>query len=745
MNISAENPRIRPSHQQEIEIMSPSLTFSPSPTIKELDACSAIKCNNNRQLSQIGNIKIDIPNINSRNVQVLDEKVPQKFSKFTKVKGYFCQIGLFVLELFIAFFSYVFGIALFLNVLSAAVFSWTLRLGVKLIFATCYYPGHYKIIERGADALWAVESGIGASSSNIVIGLKCKGSPNLEKIVRTFETKVLNFMTSLRVKKINGTYVQEETGDVYEPYQNLRWIIVEKFLFFCMKKDTTFCIENHFSLEEIENENDSLDDGVRSRMEKCITTRMSPDKPQWRFQVVTKPQKQISSTRGEIYQPEYGIIFTIHHSYGDAISWVQMFRYAFADFPVKPSIDPMGKSPSLSSHYFSSSEPLTTRILRWTQTILLFPHYFARQMVYVWREANFFHGPFVKNNGTCRWDSSLSMKQIKAIRVPIGTHSPSLTDTVESTTDFNKKIMMMNNSNNKMGVTSTMKPAFTALLSSCITGAFTKLFRDYQARVPGKLLAILPYADLPYKTLHPLNNFYSHFLPMPTSVTNARSRLVKCDKYTKSFNPPPTKPVNTVLAHLCGIMVTPLQKLVGISARSSVAFSNVPGPAEKIKLFGGDEVTNLILFPPLKYRTAIVVGFISYGDQLTMSLCVDATIPNHSRFASRFVEYFQEELQALIELGKLPSLGTSTSSPSSPTGASGTTVSAVKLATAPLGMQSIERSGDSEKALMSGKLGSRNTSGTPATSRNAGASSLSTSLTERDFAVSIQKDVHRQS
>ncbi|CAL8097011.1 unnamed protein product [Orchesella dallaii] len=695
--------------------MSPSLTFSPSPTIKDLDACSSLK--SSRQLSSsspLGNVRIDITSPN--NVTVLDEKGSQKFSKITKVKGYFCQIGLFVLDLFAGFFCYIFGIALLFNVLIAAAFSWTLRLVVRLIFATFYTRSkceRYKLIERGADALWAVETGFGASCSNIVIGLTCKGYPNLEKIVRTFETKVLNFKTRLRVRKEDGAYIQEESGEEYEPYEKLRWIIVEKFLFFCLKKDLGFCAKNHFTMEVIEDENEELEARMQKVMEKCITTRMSQEMPQWRFRIVTK--KDINKVQNGTETPEYGIVFTIHHSYGDGISWVQMFRYAFADHPVKPSIDPMGKSPSLSSHYFSSSEPLATRVFRWIQTILLFPHYFSRQMIYVWRETNFFHGPFVKNNGTCRWNSSLSMKQIKAIRVPTAPSAPDALDK----NDLKAGAMM----------TGIMKPAFTALLSSCITAAFTRLFRDYKARVPSKVLAILPYADLPYRTLHPLNNFYSYFLPIPTSVTNSRARLEKCDKYTKSFNPPPTKPVNTLIAHLCGIMISPLQKLVGISARSTVGFSNVPGPAERIHLFDGDEVTNLILFPPLKYRTAIVVGFISYGDHLTMSICVDETVSNHSVFATRFMEYFQEELQSLIQRSKL-------------TAGDAAAVAAVNcsaVGTQPDGISgSIIMNHKTEEPLISGEMVSSasETSASTVTSPESNNNS-------RDFVVCIQQNGKR--
>lgn len=625
------------------------MRFSPNPSVKDLETCSSIKCNDHRP-SPFGNVtKINICNNNgiSRHtgghgpvVGPSDEKGKQTFSKITKVKGYFCQIGFFVLELFFALFCYIFGIFLLFNVLIAAAFSLTLRLLVRLIFSTCYYKGIYKLIERGADAVWAVETGFGASSSNIVIGLKCRGRPNLDVIIKTFESRVLNFTTRLRVKKVEGSYVQEESGEPYEPYEKLKWIIVEKFLFFCLKKDVEFCAKNHFTMEEIQDERESLDGRLQQVMETCITTRMSQQMPQWRFHVIAKNEDASSNPK----DMEYGIVFTIQHAYGDAISWVQMFSHAFADEKVKPSIDPMGKSPSHSSHYFSSSEPVVTRIFRWMQTVLLFPHYFSRQMVYILRETNFFHGPFVRNKGVCRWNASLSMKQIKAIRVPSNS-SPPLA--ISDTTEQNDLRIIMNGNNN-----GTTKPTFTALLSSCITASFTKLFRDYKARVPKTLLAILPYADLPYRTLHPLNNFYSHFLPIPTSVTNTRARLMKCDKYTKSFNPPPTKPVNTLTSHLCGIMIAPLQKMVGITARSTLGFSNVPGPKEKIKLFGGDEVTSLILFPPLKFRTAIVVGFISYGDHLTMSICVDATIQNHSTFATRFVEYFQEELQSLIELSQ---------------------------------------------------------------------------------------------
>lgn len=700
--------------------MSPSLRFSPNPSVKELETCSSIKCNGHLP-SPLGNvIKIDIANNgNCRHngtvlvSSVLDEKETQKqFSKITKVKGYFCQIGIFVLESFFALFCYVFGIFLLFNVLFAAAFSGTLRLFVRLIFATCY-SSRYKLIDRGADALWAVETGFGASSSNIVIGLKCKGRPNFDTIVKTFENRVLNFKTRLRVKKVDGSYIQEESGEYYEPYEKLRWIIVEKFLFFCLKKDTKFYAKNHFFTEEIQDERESLDERLQHVMEKCITTRMNMDRPQWKFHIVTN-RKQLNSNEVS----EYGMVFTIQHAYGDAISWVQMFSHAFADEKVKPSIDPMGKSPSSSSHYFSSSEPLATRIFRWIQTVLLFPHYFSRQMVYVWRETNFFHGPFIRNNGTCRWNSSLSMKDIKAIRIP--TSSPlTMTDTAGENNDL--RITMNNNTN------LTIKPTFTALLSSCITASFTKLFRDYKARVPGKLLAILPYADLPYTTLHPLNNFYSHFLPIPTSVTNSRARLMKCDKYTKNFNPPPTKPVNTLTAHLCGIMIAPLQKLVGITARSTLGFSNVPGPKEKIKLFGGDEVTSLILYPPLKYRTAIVVGFISYGDHLTLSICVDEAVQNHSAFASRFMEYFQEELQSLIELSQQSTIRSNVSAALSQN----------------LGMYSDDPNGKHHRNSLI--IQGRELGDIPKNLAAATSIISATSPIDKDFVVSIQNDLKGKS
>jgi hypothetical protein len=500
---------------------------------------------------------------------------------------------------------YLIGICLFFALLLTSFLSYVYKCvmtgATKLATKGKLYP-----IQSGASCCWAVESGpFGASSpSNIVIALKVKTSSDFSSLLQR-TTKTLQKVISLRTNLSSVSGAQ----DYYSPYEKLRFIIIEKFMLFCFKLDQDFDVERHIVINKFDSSSLGLDIAMRKQCEFYLAERLPKDRPQWRVHLI-HPKDADSG--------HYGLILVVHHVYGDGISWLQFLRQIAVNQPVKVFIEPFHQPKNEVQNNTNAYNSLNLQSLKSSiRSILLTPHYFALQLTWIWRESNIFHKSYVKKKKTVRW-TKLKLSEIKSA----------------------SKMRNM---------------TFTQVITHCAGGSFKDLFHKHSEegyKIPSVVFAIAPFARFPYKDLRLTNNFYACFTPL--IVNQEQNYFSASGSSPEKFSETGAKESNLRIAELCGNIIAPMQKLFGISARSTMAFTNVPGMSETLRILGGtrgcmgDEVEQICLIPPVKFRTGIVVGLFGYEDRIWLSVCIDEVVAGDpGEVADGFLKGFEHELALL--------------------------------------------------------------------------------------------------
>ncbi|CAG7628947.1 unnamed protein product [Allacma fusca] len=521
-------------------------------------------------------------------------KIPNDVSRSFSISEVLSNIVLYLASLFFFFLTVIFY---FISIVYRQLAKVLLR---------CVYGSKVKLIRRPEDALWGNESK--SASSNIVFVMKCQGTPDFDRIVDDFERKVLKFRT---LERANDN--EDGIFEMYVPYEKLKWIVRKKLLLYCWEKDKAFSVRNHFFMERVMDVGTNVNDRIQALCEAYLEYKLDSLKPQWEFRIIAPIGGNASRSS------DYGLIFCIHHSYGDGFSWLQMFRHCLADEPVELPMDPL-KTPrnSLASVKSQVEMPGFIQHLRYLVSL---PHSFASLVTKMLKERNNFHGPFAKGSKICQWtDKDIPIDAIKSIRHKSG------------------------------------KPVlFTAVILSCATKAFQRCFTITNTEVPYEVLATVPYAQFPYKTMEPINNFSLAVLPLPTRFLRNRQRRLKInDKNSRTATSKHDTGVRRLLTSLVGSLITPLARLnLALTSRSTVTLSNLPGPTNPLSLFGGQNVSNLVLFSPTQCRTGVSIGILSYCGKLKVTIAVDGSInEKYPKFSQLFLQHFEDEMLEFIEVTK---------------------------------------------------------------------------------------------
>jgi len=495
---------------------------------------------------------------------------------------------------------YVVGLCLFFSLLVTSSICYAYKSLVAFIMKA-WTKGKLFPIPSGASCCWAVESGpFGASSpSNIVIAMKVKTSSDFSTL-KDRTIKSLQKVIALRTNISSSS----DTQEYYNPYDRLRFVIIQKFLLYCFKLHEGFNVERHVLVSKFSCACFDLDSALRKQCEYYLSEKLSCDIPQWRAHLI----------HSEENSGYYGIVLVVHHVYGDGISWLQFLRQIAVNKPVQVFIEPL-KDARNNVNKTKSQDSLRESISSKIRSYLMTPHQMALQLTYIWREGNVFHKSSVKKKKTVRW-TKLKLRDIKSAC-------------------------------KKEGMT------FTQVISLCSGSSFKTLFEKYSETsetIPSVIFAVSPFARFPYKNLRLINNFYACFTPI--IVNREKNYLTESGTSPESFNEKDAKECNLRITRLCGNIIAPMQKFLGLSARSTMAFTNVPGMTEKMRLFesedGPDEVEQICLIPPVKFRTGIVVGLFGYEDLIWLSICVDEVVTSDpGSFAEDFLKGFANGLAIL--------------------------------------------------------------------------------------------------
>lgn len=173
----------------------------------------------------------------------------------------------------------------------------------------------YRLIEPGIATIMAGET---KGPVNVLYVLKCTGTPDVEKIVEK-----LNKMVKYETKLVSGGEIEPS----YRPFEKLGYVIVEKFGVFCWNVKHNFRAQDHVVMDKAHQ---NLDIEIQKRCERLLDTFHVNHRPQWEMHIIHRNESK-----------EYAIIWSVHHSYGDATIFTQVIRYALADDPFPIKINPL--------------------------------------------------------------------------------------------------------------------------------------------------------------------------------------------------------------------------------------------------------------------------------------------------------------------------------------------------------------------------------------------------------------------
>lgn len=196
-----------------------------------------------------------------------------------------------------------------------------------------------RLINPGTETILAGETN---GSPNVIYVFKCNGTPDYGKIVEK-----LYQIPKYETKLISGGEAEEP----YRPFEKLSYAVQLKYFCWCWKTNYKFRAENHLRLEKVTGD---LDLRIQRKCEYLLDKFFVMGEPWWEVTILQ------DTTEGS---KEYALIWSVHHVYGDATIFTQLFRYSLADYPFPIKIEPMEwnrkhEEPTLIDKFKKYLEPI---------------------------------------------------------------------------------------------------------------------------------------------------------------------------------------------------------------------------------------------------------------------------------------------------------------------------------------------------------------------------------------------------
>lgn len=188
---------------------------------------------------------------------------------------------------------------------------------VTYVIIRLFHNNSLRLIKPGTETILAGET---KGSPNVIYVFKCNGTPNFEKILEKIDQ-----LTKYETKLVSGG----EASESYRPFEKLRYAVQLKYFCWCWKISHKFRAENHLKFEKVTG---NLDVKIQRKCEDLLDKSFGMGEAWWDVTILH------TTTDGS---NEYAMIWNIHHVYGDATIFTQVFRYGLADHPFPIKIEPL--------------------------------------------------------------------------------------------------------------------------------------------------------------------------------------------------------------------------------------------------------------------------------------------------------------------------------------------------------------------------------------------------------------------
>ncbi|KAJ6641489.1 Carboxypeptidase N subunit 2 [Pseudolycoriella hygida] len=390
---------------------------------------------------------------------------------------------------------------------------------------------------------------------NVLYVLKCKGTPNVRKIV----TKLHDIV------------------------------------------DHNFRAENHLVLEKVHR---SLDVEIQQRCERLLDTFHDNDQPQWEMHVLYREDSK-----------EYAVVWSVHHSYGDATIFTQVIRYALADEPFPIKINPLEwnrKRRSFCSKIFNHIEALFLCTIG--------SGWFAGIYGQCLGQA---HNALTEERGKshCR-TVTFDLTELKTIHRKLCKDSPI---------------------------------RLVSLLFSYVSPAFQRALSSSKSEKPSTILASTVEANYPYNSLELCVNVCSLWFDLPLNIKPLQERLRVIDTRIRNVTDHIGMSLFKIGINLVGALISPIARWLESSGSltQSTYISNIVGPQDYFTIFEGDLVTCMYVYSPISLEEVVTTVAYTYGDEITLAILTpDRVIKKLPTFLDDFIAGIKDEMGKYRELSK---------------------------------------------------------------------------------------------
>lgn len=255
----------------------------------------------------------------------------------------------------------------------------------------------------------------------------------------------------------------------------------------------------------------------------------------------------------------------------DGVSAIHAMQSCIADSPVKMSIDATINNPAL---VLTPSQKFCLYL-----HILTFGFRTLLKSLRGGRQQNCFQGPELTGPKTVAWSRPICFQSLKQIKNVMGS-------------------------------------SITAVLLSSFGGSLRKLALQKNLPVPPRIYGSATSAVLPYPGYGPENRFTLASYPLDMNEECPIARLSATGKSVDMFGGYAETVKNFNMIRLIG-----LHPVVGIERiwnglQATFLLSNVPGPTERYRIFGGDDIVDLIAWNTIKGKTGkklVVLVLITFS------------------------------------------------------------------------------------------------------------------------------------
>jgi len=435
-----------------------------------------------------------------------------------------------------------------------------IRFIVQTVLNCIYGHGKYTLA-GGIDALFSYNK-VPNSSSIIHSVLVIKGELDLAKIRQRYLDKVFKYVDTETQKSSsfwNLMFLPFSSTSNQEPLyaqRLLKTMVSSKFGFPCWKDvSQDFDLNRHVHILEGLNPREAI---TEDKLLQIISRTMDSgvifnnEHPQWEHIIIPNYRMENSS------YPHFACILRVHHAYADGASFGILVDTVLSDTPLKFAIDPLKPFPG-SNFWTNSYFNIKAFLFGPLEFLLTLKSAIEDKSSLIVKRK-------YSNKKVLEWTNPIDMNFLKEIRRNSGC-------------------------------------SVASILMSAFTGALQTLYEkrpNELGPVPKELnvgnMAIM----LPYKSRQFQNHFATFRIPCPVAGNNRLERLKQTDKISRqiSFSCEPI--FNFFIMKFSGYLPRIVQDTLADLAGTPVLFSNVPGPMEPYRIFGGEVVDAGAWLPMIK-------------------------------------------------------------------------------------------------------------------------------------------------